>query len=66
MRLTLCAVALAICAGCRLGGDLDEVGEPCSSDLDCPEDMECVSPTRPTPRVCACRLRSDHAKRRGR
>lgn len=27
---------------CTLGGDIDDVGEACVSDLDCAEDKECV------------------------
>jgi hypothetical protein len=27
---------------CKLGNDIDDVGEPCVSDLDCASDKECV------------------------
>jgi hypothetical protein len=29
-------------AGCGLDDDASPIGEPCTSDFDCPDDMECV------------------------
>jgi len=47
-------LGLLVGAGaCSLGGAEDEVGEPCSSDLDCPDTMECVVADSPNAtRVC--------------
>jgi len=54
------ALVVVACAGpvaCTLGGDIDEVGESCRSDFDCPEDMECVPAESPNAtRVCMDRL----------
>ncbi len=48
------SLGLLLAAGaCSLGGASDEVGEPCVSDLDCPEGMECVLADSPNAsRVC--------------
>lgn len=37
-----CVVQLLASSACTLGGDIDDVGESCVSDLDCAEDKECV------------------------
>jgi len=54
MRAPTIVLIVSALAGCRLGGeDIDEAGEPCSSDLDCPDDMECVVADSPNAtRVC--------------
>lgn len=42
LKAPLALCALLTISGCGLDDNASPVGEVCTSDLDCPEDMECV------------------------
>ena len=49
----VCLGLVMVGGACALPEPQDKVGEPCVSDLDCPEDMECVLADSPNAtRVC--------------
>ena len=58
--LGLSLLGVVAVSGCLIGADIEAQGRSCRSDLDCPDELECVSADSATAdRVCMPILEDD-------